>query len=150
MGRAGMDKSQLISGLQLAILREIWSRGEATVAEVHNALQRERGLAMTTVATVLSRLEKRRLITHRREGRQFVYRARVSEEDVRSQMVAEITERLFHGDVTELVSHLVADGDISQGDLARVRELIETRESELGAGAPPPAPDEPREHPEEG
>jgi len=118
-----------LSELQLAILREIWSRGEATVAEVHNALQRERGLAMTTVATVLSRLEKRGLLKHRRAGRVFVYRALISEDEVRRTTVAEITERLFDGDVGQLVSHLLAEGEVSDGDLAQMKALIEAQET---------------------
>ena len=123
-----MDNPNQLGELQLAMMREIWSRGEATVAEVHNALQRERGLAMTTVATVLSRLEKRGLLAHRREGRVFVYRALISEDEVRSATVAEITERLFQGDVTELVSHLLSGDTVSDDDLARVRALIDEKD----------------------
>jgi predicted transcriptional regulator len=110
-------------------MREIWSRGEASVVEVHNALQRERGLAMTTVATVLSRLEKRGLLTHRSVGRQFFYRAVVSEQEVRERLVTELTERLFAGNVTAFVSHLLRASEISPGDLGRMKELIRERES---------------------
>ena len=98
------------------------------MAQVHNALQRERGLAMTTVATVLSRLEKRGLLKHRSEGRQYMYRAVVTEPEVREQMLSEITDRLFDGDVTELVTHLISEKGISSGDLARVKALIEESE----------------------
>lgn len=126
---------QSLSDLQLAVMREIWSRGEATVAEVHTALQRERGLAMTTIATVLSRLEKQGLLAHRREGRLFVYRALISEADVKNATVQDIRERLFHGDVAELVSHLLSESEVSEGDLARVKDLIERREREID---PPP------------
>jgi len=122
--------SKPLSDLQLAIMREIWSRGEATVAEVHNALQRERGLAMTTIATVLSRLEKQGLLAHRREGRLFVYRALITEAAVKNATVQEITERLFRGDVAELVSHLLSESEVSDGDLARVKDLIEQKEKE--------------------
>jgi predicted transcriptional regulator len=118
-----------LSGLQLRVMQAVWSRGEASVAEVQNALQRERGLAMTTVATVLSRLEKRGFLTHRAHGRQFVYRATVSEGEVRERLVAEITDRLFDGNVGAFVSHLLRESDISEGDLGRMKELIRERES---------------------
>lgn len=121
------DSSQL-SELQLDILRTLWSRGEATVAEVHTALQRERGLAMTTVATVLSRLEKRGLVSHRTRGRQYVYSATQSESDVQTSMVEEFTQRLFGGDVESLVNRLLSDTEITPGDLARVKALIEAKE----------------------
>jgi hypothetical protein len=39
-------------------------------------------------------------------------------------MVSELTERLFAGDVTALVSHLLSARDMTPGDLARVRKMI--------------------------
>ena len=119
-----------LTDLQLAIMRVLWERGQATVTETHEALRDERGLAPTTVATLLSRLEKRGLVTHRAEGRQFVYAPRVSEAEIRQSMVDALARRLFDGDLSELVHHLIAEREIAPGDLARVRALIEraTRE----------------------
>jgi predicted transcriptional regulator len=125
-----MESAHQLSDLQIAIMRVIWSRGEATVAEVQNALQRERGLANTTIATVLSRLEKRGFLAHRSHGRQYVYRALLTEPEVRRGMVAEFMERLFQGDVTELVSSLLGSREMSTGDLERVRALILSWERE--------------------
>jgi len=126
-----MSVQHQLSDLQLSIMGVLWERGEATVAVVHDDMRTIRPLAMTTVATLLSRLEKRDLIGHRSSGRQFIYRALVSESDVRRSMVAELTDRLFQGDAAELVTHLLSSREIDAGDVSRVRELLETREREL-------------------
>ena len=126
-----MAARQQLSNLQLSIMGILWNREEASVAQVHEALQKERSLAMTTVATLLSRLEKRGLIQHRTQGRQYIYRPKVSEHDVRRSMVAELTDRLFQGNAAALVGHLLHSRDIDAGDVARVRELLEAREKEL-------------------
>jgi predicted transcriptional regulator len=118
-----------LTELQITILRHLWARGEATVAEVWEVLHRERGLAQTTVATLLSRLERRGVIARRVEQRQYVYRALVSEEQVRQSKVSELTERLFAGDVTALVNHLLTSQEVAPGDLARLRDLIDEAES---------------------
>jgi predicted transcriptional regulator len=123
-----MSSIQQLSDLQLAIMRVLWQNGEATVAQVHAVLHEDRGLAVTTVATVLSRLEKRGLVRHRRDGRQFVYHAIVSDADVRRSMLSELTDRVFQGDITELVSHLLSDHELEPGDLARVKTMIESRQ----------------------
>jgi len=98
--------------LQHAIMQVLWACDEATVAEVHEALYDERGLAPTTIATMLRKMEDKGVVTHRVEGRQFVYRPEVSESAVRSSMVGELLDRLFAGDPAALVSHLVADHTI--------------------------------------
>jgi len=116
---------QDLTELQLALMEVLWEKGEATVAEVHDALLEGRGLAMTTVATLLSRLEKRGIVVHRSEGRQYVYEPLVSRDVVCDSMVSALTDRLFSGDVTALMSHLLTASAISPGDLARVRRMIE-------------------------
>ena len=124
-----MPDAPHLTDLQSAIMRVLWDRGEATVADIHAALQPERGLALTTIATMLSRLEKRGIVKHRTQSRQYVYYPKVSERDVRRSMVADLTERLFDGDVAELVSHLLNAREMSPGDLERVKDLIASHEA---------------------
>ena len=126
-----MSGQHQLSDLQLSIMQILWERGEASVTRVHDDLRRERPLAPTTVATVLSRLEKRGLVEHHSSGRQVIYRPLVSQNEVQRSMVAELTERLFQGDAAELVNHLLSSRDMDAGDVARVRSLLEAREREL-------------------
>ena len=116
-----------LTELQLAILRVIWDKGEATVQDIWEALHAERGLAQTTVATMLSRLERRGVVTRRAppQARQYHYRAAVTEQEVQHSMVGELTERLFDGDVTALVQHLLSGADVSPGDIAKIRDMID-------------------------
>ncbi len=122
------DRHQLTE-VQMSILRLLWSRGEATVTDIWEALHAERGWAQTTVATLLTRLERRGVVTHRTENRMYVYRPLVTEGDVQHSMVSELTERLFDGDVTALVSHLLTAQEMGPGDLARVRSMIDSLDS---------------------
>ncbi|MEO8294299.1 MAG: BlaI/MecI/CopY family transcriptional regulator [Gemmatimonadota bacterium] len=113
-----------LSALQLDIVRVLWKRGEASAGEVQGALEKSRGLALTTVSTLLTRLEKRGIVAHRSEGRLFVYHALVSESDVRGSMLGSLMKSVFRSDPTELVSQLLNQRDLSPGDLERIRELI--------------------------
>lgn len=120
-----------LGDLQYAIMRVLWERGEAASGEVHAALEAERGLAPTTIATMLRKMEDKGVVAHRSEGRQYLYRPTVSEADVRQSMVAELVERVFAGDPAALVSHLVTAHDIEETDLARLRAALD--EVERGA-----------------
>jgi len=112
-----------LSELQLDLMRVLW-RGEASVAEVAAALAGSRGLAHTTVATLLSRLARRGLVEARRDGRQLLYRARVEESQVRRSMVGDLIQSLFKGDPKALLAHLVRENEVAAGDLARVQALL--------------------------
>jgi len=117
-----------LGDLQLAIMRELWSRGEATVATVHAALHPSRGLAPTTIATMLRKMSDRGLVTHRTEGRQYVYRACVDEVDVHHSMVGDLVDRLFGGEPSALVNHLLNEQGVDDDELARIRLIIEKAE----------------------
>jgi BlaI family transcriptional regulator, penicillinase repressor len=123
-----METSYHLGDLQLAIMRVLWGRGEATVAEVHEALEPERGLALTTIATMLTKMEKKGVVDHRADGRRFIYRPLVSESQVTRSMVADLTSQLFRGDVTALVNHLLSEHEIDARELAQLRDLISARE----------------------
>lgn len=117
-----------LSEVQAAVMRVLWERGEASTADVADVLAGTRGLAHTTVATLLSRLEKRGVVQSRRDGRQLLYRACVSEGDVRRAMVAGLVGNLFGGDANALVAHLVREDEIGAGDLERVRRMLARKE----------------------
>lgn len=113
-----------LSDLQYEVMRPLWTRPDRSVAEVVRALRPHRDLAHTTVATVLTRLEKRGVVSSRRDGRQLLYRAEVEEPQVRRSMVAGLVGSLFGGDAKALVAHLIREDEISAADLAEIRLLL--------------------------
>lgn len=119
-----MPERHDLTELQLSILRLLWQRGEATVAELWEALYDERRLAQTTVATLVARLQRRGIVARRTRDRQYLYRATITEADVQHSMVRELTERLFAGDRAALVNHLISASDMTPGDLARVKQML--------------------------
>ena len=121
-----------LSDQQLAFMRVLWDRGEATAQDVQVVLAEQgHALAPTTVATVLTRLERKGLVVHRRSGRQFVYRARADEQEIRRSMLARLTDFFFGGDPDALVSHLTAGRGLGEDDLEEVRRLIAEKEQRL-------------------
>jgi len=126
MGRAHLGD------LQHAIMSVLWARGEAGAADVHRELRAERGLAFTTIATMLRKMEDKGVVAHRVEGRQFVYRPLVSEEEVRQSMVGDLVERLFGGDPRALVAHLVSEHEIDEQELDHLRHRVGGEDEEDG------------------
>ena len=123
-----MNRSTHLGELQYAIMRVLWDMREASVAQVCEHLPRKHRRALTTIATMLTKMEKKGVVAHRSEGRQFIYLPRVLEAEVHRTMVADLTDRLFQGDVTALVSHLLSEQEIDPRELPRLRALIAKRQ----------------------
>lgn len=119
--------SRRFGELQIAILRVLWQRGEANVEEICEDLAPEKDVAYSTVSTVLTRLLDQNVVSRTKEGRRFVYRAELEEDQVRGSMVEELLDRAFGGDPARLVGHLLRRDELGDADLDRLRELIEKR-----------------------
>lgn len=118
--------------LQLAIMRVLWSEGEGTVAEVHRALEPSHGLAPTTIATMLKKMEAKGVVAHRTEGRRFVYHPTITEDTVTRSMVADLKERLFGGSAAALVSHLLQSHEVDDEELVQLRAQLEQAQRDEG------------------
>jgi predicted transcriptional regulator len=121
-----IEKNPTLGELQLAIMRVLWDRREATATEVHQALS-DRGLAPTTIATMLTKMERKGVVRHQVDGRKFIYQPLVTEQQVRRSMVAELGNRLFGGDATAFVSHLLAEHEIDGRELAEIKKRIASK-----------------------
>jgi predicted transcriptional regulator len=128
-----MSDKHHLADLQYAIMRVLWDEQEATVLRVQEALADDRDRALTTIATMLTKLEKKGVVAHRIVGRQFVYRPLISEAEVHRTMVADLTERLFQGDFSALVSHLLTEQEIDAAEIKRLKALVAQKAAEKAA-----------------
>ena len=119
-----MSKKHHLGELQYAIMRVLWASGEASAADVCSRLGAEHRRAPTTIATMLTKMEKKGVVEHRAIGRRFRYRPLIDEADVKRSMVAELTQRLFGGDVSLLVTHLITEGEIDADELDRLQRRL--------------------------
>lgn len=119
-----------LSGFELEVLQQIFSRGTATAPEVHGALSESRTLSYSAVKTIFDRLERKGAI--RREdqvGRTIVYAADVAEDRLRASLVRDFLSRVFpHGDRKPLFNALVRDTDLSPEEVQYLRNLLDERE----------------------
>lgn len=101
----------------------LWSRGEGTVQDVCDGLQRP--LAYTTVMTTLRLLEQKKKALERvKQGRAYVYRPRVTREEVSHSVLADLRDVLFDGKLPSLVLNMLSDDNISAEDVVALREAL--------------------------
>ncbi len=118
-------KRYRLGDLQLRIMKVLWERGPAAAADVQAALGP--GLAYTTVATMLRKMEGRGLVRHHEEGRRFIYRAAVAPETVTRSMADDLLERLFDGSLADMLHHLLTTREVSADELRALERLIAER-----------------------
>jgi BlaI family transcriptional regulator, penicillinase repressor len=118
---------------ELDVLKVLWDRGQATVRDVLETL-REAGhvgnkdgkpWSYATVATLLDRLETKKVIESDRSDQAFTYRPVVSVRDVQRKRVESLVDKLYQGEPGLLVLHLLKSHPLDPGQAKEVRALLE-------------------------
>lgn len=108
---------------ELRIMRVLWSRKEATVTDVIDAVKKPR-LARTTVQTVLTILERKGYASHRNDERTFVYHALLDQRAAQRHALGQMLSRFFDGSPEKLVVRLIDSDLVSKQDAQRIRQLL--------------------------
>ncbi|MBN1360178.1 MAG: BlaI/MecI/CopY family transcriptional regulator [Sedimentisphaerales bacterium] len=128
MSRTSLDS---LGELQRAVMEVVWKRGEASVHDVRERLSRQKELAYTTILTTLQKLEKAGWLSHRSEGKSYIYVPTRSREQAGAGSVRRFLKQVFEGDAVAMFQHLIRESDLSEEDLGEVRKMIEEKRKEM-------------------
>ena len=113
-------------------MKILWERGESAVSDLVAGLSDTNPLAYTSVLTTIRILEKKGYVTHRQEGRAFLYSPSMAEHDAGRSEVRQLLQRFFGNSREKLLLSLLGDNDISPEELRRLKEAIaNTSEEEV-------------------
>lgn len=120
-----MSKQVKLTDQQYTIMQALWSLGSGSTKQVQQAITTE-DWAITTVGTVLARLEKKDILSSKANGREKIFTPLIAEKDVKKSMVGGLISNLFKGDPKALLAHLLNEGDIQEGDLQDIESLLQS------------------------
>lgn len=120
------------SDLELQVLSVLWEIGPATVRQLRQAMPDGKKRAYTTVLSVLQVMEKKRLVTHDRQGMTHVYRPTVARRQVLGPLLRELTNNVFGGSPARVLQLLLDRAQLDDEELAEIRRL--TRGLDAGKG----------------
>ena len=113
-----------LTDLQQAILNFIWAKGAATAEEVREGLLPKHPLKDSSVRTLLRRLEERGYLTHKAEGKVFIYRAKVQARSVAARAVRHIIERFCAGSAEQFLVGMIDENVLSMDEIRRLAKKV--------------------------
>ena len=118
-------KSPTLTDGELRLMRVLWDKGEATVGEVVDALKTRPKPAYNTVLTLLRIMERKGYVSHRKDGRAFIFLPRVARADASRSALRTLVNRFFEGSPQLLVLNLLEDSQLTPEALQQLRKRIE-------------------------
>ena len=115
-----------ISDAESVVMDVLWrASAPMSAEEVVAALAGRSDWREPTIKTLLNRLLVKRAISAVRDGKRYLYSARLKREDYVHSESKGLIDRLFGGRVAPLVAHFSDAGKLSKKDLAELKRLIE-------------------------
>jgi BlaI family transcriptional regulator, penicillinase repressor len=125
-----MATDKRISDAELDLMEVLWAASEPlTSAEVGERLEAQRGWSMATVKTMLGRLAAKGAITHREDGRRFLYSPAIEREAYVGSESRRFVERLFGGRLSPLVARLAEEDSLDEEDIAAIEAILKELKS---------------------
>jgi BlaI family transcriptional regulator, penicillinase repressor len=116
-----------LTALQQAILDFIWGNENATAEQVRDGIKSKHPLKESSVRTLLTRLEAGGYLTHRVDGKTFVYRATAPRKRIAARAVQSIIERFCSGSVEQFLTGMVDEEVLSVDQLERLARKVRNR-----------------------
>lgn len=120
-------KKTVLTDQELAIMKVVWEKGNATVREVYEELLKQRKIAYTTVMTMMGILEQKGRLTKTSRDRAYVYSPAETQGEVVGNMVHEFVKRVFNGSAKPLLVHLVENRQIGKEELDEIQEILKKK-----------------------
>ncbi len=127
-------KSPTLTEAELRLMKMLWQRGESAVGDLVSAMPDGGSLAYNSVLTTIRILEKKGYVTHRQEGRAFIYSASLAQEDASRSEVRHVLSRFFGNSREKLLLSLLGDEELTPAELQRLKDAIERNAAEAGEG----------------
>lgn len=110
---------------ELEILQILWSRGLATVREVHEELAKTKEVGYTTTLKLMQIMHEKGLVKRDESMRTHVYQPAVNKEKTQKHMLSKMISTLFGGSSTELVLQALGEHKASADELEQIQNLLD-------------------------
>ena len=121
-------KSLTLTDGELRIMRVLWDKSESSVGDVVDALKTRPKPAYNTVLTLLRIMERKGYVTHRKDGRAFIFRPVIGRSDASRSALAMLVNRFFDGSPRLLMLNLLEDEQLTPEALEELRNRVKEAE----------------------
>jgi len=109
---------------ELEILQVLWSRGLASVREVHEELSKTKDAGYTTTLKLMQIMHEKGLVKRDDSVKTHIYQPAVSKEKTQKHLLGKMINTLFGGSTTQLVMQALGNHKASADELDEIQKLL--------------------------
>ena len=127
-------RRKTVGDQELALLQYVAEQGGATVGEVAAGFGEERGLARSTVLTMMERLRGKAYLQRASHEGVYRYQTTAEQQEVVNSAVSSFVEKTLQGSVSPFVAFMSHKAEVSDQELAELEALVAQLQSRKREG----------------
>ena len=116
---------------EMSILSILWKRGASTVREINTVMNHNEDTGYTTTLKLMQIMYEKGLLKRDTSSKTHVYFPASSEEQIQSQVLGNMLNRVFAGSTEKLMMRVLSSQEVSEDELVNLKKLIEAKEREI-------------------
>jgi predicted transcriptional regulator len=112
---------------ELEVFQYVAERAPIAVGDVAREFGAQRGLARTTILTVMERLRRKGYLRRRKVEGVYQYSPSVAKSDVLRSLVRDFAQRVLGGSSEPFMAYLLEDAELSEAEIEDLRKLVAER-----------------------
>ncbi len=116
-----------ISDAEFEVMDMIWKFAPISTNEITERLTKFKEWSPKTIHTMLTRLEKKGVITHRKESRSFVYSPCIEKDAYLEAESRTLANRFFDGAMNQMLVSFVQKKDLTDKDIEKLQHILDEK-----------------------
>ena len=110
---------------ELEILQILWEKGDCTVREVHEILEKNKEAGYTTTLKLMQIMHEKGLVTRDTSSKTHIYRALVNQQKTQQQLVNKMIDNVFNGSAARLVMQALGNHTASEDEINSIKKYLD-------------------------
>ncbi|HWW41853.1 BlaI/MecI/CopY family transcriptional regulator [Pedobacter sp.] len=110
---------------ELEILQILWEKGDSTVREVHEILEKNKEAGYTTTLKLMQIMHEKGLVSRDTSSKTHIYRALVNQQKTQQQLVNKMIDNVFNGSAARLVMQALGNHTASEDEINSIKKYLD-------------------------
>lgn len=110
---------------ELEILQILWEKGNCTVRDVHEILEKSKDVGYTTTLKLMQIMHEKGLVARDTSAKTHIYKALINQEKTQQQLVNKMIDNVFNGSAARLVMQALGNHTASKDEIDSIKKYLD-------------------------
>ena len=110
---------------ELEILQIMWEKGECTVRDVHEILEKNKDAGYTTTLKLMQIMHEKGLVSRDTSSKTHIYKPLVNQQKTQQHLVNKMIDNVFNGSAARLVMQALGNHSASKDEIDSIKKYLD-------------------------